>query len=593
MTPSWSTACPDWEKRIVERRGLVPFEPLFPDVAAQALLVFKSLRMVDVAGRPTFGEACDQWVFDFVGAIFGAEDPTSGKRLIREFFLLISKKNMKSTLAAGIMLTALIINWRDQALLMIIAPTLQVANNSFSPAAAMVRADEELTELLHVIEHQRVIRHRVKGAELKVVAADSDTAAGSKAGFVLVEELWLFGKRHGSEAMLREACGGLVSRPEGFVIYLSTHSDEPPQGVFKAKLEHFRDVRDGKVDDPSSLGVLYEWPAAMIEAEAYLDPKNFYVTNPNLGRSVSAEWLEAELVKERRGEGSGLQIFLAKHLNVEIGLRLRRDRWRGADLWEACADPALAGRGLAGLEALLARCEVVVAGVDGGGLDDLLGLCVAGRERGTKRWLTWFRAWAWRDVLTLRKEIAPALLDFAADGDLRLLDPPAFDDALADDDDDENDGPKPDEDIVEVVAILKQVKESGLLPDKGAIGLDPQGVGALVDALADIGLAHPQVVAVGQGYRLSSAVWSAERKLKHRMLAHPGSRMMAWCVSNARAEQRSNAVLITKETAGKAKIDPLVAGFNAIKLLEANPESAGGVSTEDWLSSLRGAKAAA
>ena len=51
----WSTACLDWEQRIVERRSLVPFEPLFPSEADEALEVFKSLRMIDVLGRPTFG----------------------------------------------------------------------------------------------------------------------------------------------------------------------------------------------------------------------------------------------------------------------------------------------------------------------------------------------------------------------------------------------------------------------------------------------------------------------------------------------------------------------------------------------------------
>jgi phage terminase large subunit-like protein len=572
---SWSTACPDWEQRIVERKSLIPFAALFPDEGEAALAVFKSLRMVDVPGQPTFGEACDEWVFDFVRAIFGAYDAKAGKRLIREFLLLISKKNSKSTIAAGIMLTALIRNWRHSAELLIIAPTKEVAENSFNPAAAMVRADPVLMVVLHVQDHLRTIKHRKTKAVLKVVAADTDIVSGKKAGFVLVEELWIFGKKPNADSMLREATGGLVSRPEGFVIYLTTHSDEPPAGVWKSKLEYARSIRDGTIVNKSFLPVLYEWPEKMIEAEAYLEPENFYVTNPNLGRSVSAEWLADELVKEQlEGDGAtGIQIFLAKHLNVEIGLRLRRDRWRGADYWEARGEPDLAD-----LDDFLARLEVVVAGIDGGGLDDLLALCLAGREKGTKRWLYWFRAWAWEDVLRLRKEIAPRLLDFKKDGDLIILEPPAFD-ADAIEHDEEEDGEAGagamDEDIAQIVEILRKVKETGLFPEKSAIGLDPQGVGALVDALADIELEHPQVVAVAQGFRLTSAVWSLERKLKHRMAAHAGRPMMAWCVSNARAEQRGSALVIDKQMSGKCKIDPVMAGLNATKLLEANPEAAG------------------
>jgi phage terminase large subunit-like protein len=139
----------------------VPCAPLFPQEAEAALAVFKSLRIVDVAGQPTFGEACDERVFDFVRAIFGAYDAKSAQRLIREFLLLISKKNAKSTLAAGIMVTALIRNWRHSAELLILAPTLTVAEQQLRAGGGHgPRGSRAAAELLHVVEHQRLIRHR-------------------------------------------------------------------------------------------------------------------------------------------------------------------------------------------------------------------------------------------------------------------------------------------------------------------------------------------------------------------------------------------------------------------------------------------------
>lgn len=544
----WSTACPDWSDRIVGGKSLIPFPPLFADEAEYALGVFKALRVPDLPGKPTFGECCAPWVFDFVAAIFGANDPETGQQMISEFFLCISKKNTKSTLAAGIMLTALIIGIREEEELLILAPTIEVAGNSFKPAAAMVRADDELGDLLHVQDHVRTITHRVSKSSLKVVAADTDTVSGKKSGRILIDELWVFGKRPHADAMLREATGGLVSRPEGFVIYLTTQSDAPPAGVFKDKLDYARDVRDGKIEDKRFLPVLYEFPQSVLDAEGYLDPANFYMTNPNIGRSVSQDWLEREMGKELAKDASTRATFLAKHLNVEIGMNLRANRWPGADFWAGRADKTLT------YETLMERSEVVVIGVDGGGLDDLFGVCLLGRDKETKDWLAWGRAWCHKGVLDRRKSIASRLRDFEAEGTLTILD-----DELGD--------------IAAIVEIATDVKARGKL---ASVAADPAGLGEMIDALAEAGITPENGMVIGapQGGYLMNAIKTAERKLVNGTLWHDGSALMAWCVGNLKIEATATTIRATKANAGDAKIDPAMAMFDAVTVMSRNPEAA-------------------
>ncbi len=550
----WTTACPDWESRLINRESIIP-APIYPGQAAAALRIFKELRVTDLPGKPTFGECSEQWVFDFVAAIFGAYDADTGKQLIREFYLLISKKNTKSTIAAGIMLTAVLMCWREEEEHLILAPTKEVADNSFKPAAGMIRADDELSAMFHVQDHIRTITHRITKASLKVVAADTDTVSGKKSGRVLIDEHWLFGTRASAEAMFMEATGGQVSREEGWVIFLTTQSDDPPAGVFKDKLNYYRDVRDGKVVDKKSLGVLYEFPQKLIDAKAYLDSANFYITNPNIGRSVSAEWLQDQLIKNQPKTDGTLQKFLAKHLNVEIGLNLRSDRWAGADFWQQNADPTLT------LDTLIARSEVITVGIDGGGLDDLLGLAVIGREKVTRKRLVWCHAWAHKIVLKRRMDIASRLLDFQKDGDLTIVEVPG-------------------DDVRGVADIVERINEVGLLPEKQGIGVDAAGISQIVDELVteERGITLDQIVAISQGWKLNGAIKGTERDLAGGMIVQSGSDMMNWCVSNCRIVQQGNAISITKQASGSAKIDPAMAVFDGQSVMNLNPEALSGKS---------------
>lgn len=543
----WSTACPDWERRIVQRESLIACPPLFPTVAADAWEMCSNFILTDVAGQPLLGEASLPWLRDFVMAVFGAEDPDTGRRLINEFMLMVSKKNAKSTIAAAIMLTALLMNWRQSAELLILSPTKEIADNSYKPIRDFIKADEELGAMLKVQDYFRTITHLETGATLKVVAADSDTVSGKKASFVFVDELHEFGKQAKASNMLLEATGGLASRPEGFVIYATTQSAEPPAGVFLTKLRYARDVRDGIVKDRKFLPVIYEFPKAMLESKAYENLENAYVTNPNWGASVDIERI-TQLHGQAKASGENeFKEFLAKHLNVEIGLNLRSDRWAGADFWEQAAERVT-------WEEFIQRSEVVDVGVDGGGLDDLLGFCAVGRCAETGKWLSYAKAWAHPSVLERRKEIAPRLHDFARDGDLVLV-------------------KQIGDDMEQLSAMVAELEDYGIL-DK--VGIDPGGMGGVLDALVAAGVPQEKMVGISQGWRLGGAIKTAERKLAEGVLKHQGSAMMAWCTSNAKVEPKGNAILITKQASGTAKIDPLMALFNAVSLMSLNPEAQGG-----------------
>lgn len=548
------TACLDWERRIIAGESIIP-PPIYPEEAERALNIFKQLRVVDLPGRPTFGECSEQWVFDFVSAVFGAYDAKTGQQKVNEFFMLISKKNTKSTISAGVMLTALILCWREEEEHLILAPTVEVANASFGPAASMVRADEELSDMFHIQGHIRTITHRVTKNSLKVVAADTNTVSGKKSGRILIDELWVMGKNPKADGMLMEATGGMVSRDEGFVIYLSTQSDDPPAGVFKEKLDYFRGVRDGLIQDSKSLPIIYEYPQSMIEDKSYLNPDNFYIANPNLGRSVSREWLQDNLKKNMAKNDGGLQKFLAKHLNIQIGMNLRADRWAGANHWQD-QHKSLS------LDEIIERSDVITIGIDGGGLDDLLGAYVMGRDKFTSDKLGIGFAWAHQSVLKLRQEIAPALLDFEKDGSLSVV-------------------RYPKQDLIELAQICLKVFNSGLLD---SIGVDPAGIGSVIEALEDVGISEDEYIrGVSQGWKLGGAVKTVERWLSDESFSPAEQPLMTWCVGNAKIEQRSNSILVTKQASGTAKIDPLIALFNAATMMSLNPDARG--SLNDFLRS--------
>ena len=549
---TWDLSCRDWEARLKAGRTLVPDLPLYAGEGDRAVSVLNKLRLADVTGTPTFAEAGGEWFRDIVRAMFGSVDPVTKARMIRELFLLVPKKNSKTTNGALLMLTALLLNQRPRAPFLLTAPFQKTANEAFSAIAGAIALDSVLEAKLHVRDHLKTVIHRETQASLEIMTFDPKAITGKKVVGALIDELHVLGKIPRADKAMLQLRGGMQPFPEAFLATITTQSDDAPAGVFKEDLEKARGVRDG-TRQSAVLPVLYEYPEAMQRdpGKPWRDPINWPMVTPNQGLSISIDRLQAAFKDEDEKGAAALRLWASQHLNIEIGLALHSDRWAGADFWEAAADPTLT------LDTLLKRCEVVVVGIDGGGLDDLLGLCVMGRERDTRKWLIWCHAWAHEIVLERRKEIAPRLLDFAKDGDLTVV-------------------KRPGDDVEAVADIICKIKAAGLLPEKQAIGVDTAGITDIVDELTAPGrdIALEQIIGVSQGWRLSGAIKTTERKLAGGELIHSGSALMAWCVGNAKSEPKGNADLITKSASGKAKIDPLMAVYDCSTLMATNPASA-------------------
>jgi len=114
------------------------------------------------------------------------------------------------------------------------------------------------------------------------------------------------------------------------------------------------------------------------------------------------------------------------------------------------------------------------------------------------------------------------------------------------------------------------------------IGVDPVGLGSILDQLISAGIPQDIIVTVSQGYKLNGAIIATERKLAEGSLKHSGCRMMKWCVGNARTELKGSAIYITKAASNQyGKIDPLIALFNAASIMSMTPERK--VDVDDWI----------
>ena len=544
----WTFPQPDWQDRI--RRGQMPIDltkvraHLNLDRSDRVRRILNNFRLPDVPGQPRLEQAMGEWFFEIAETVAGSVDKNATAR-ITDFLVEVPKKNSKTTNAAALMLALALMSPRPRAEYVLVGPTLEVAQLAFNQVAGIIYGDDHLRDILHVREHLKVIEHRQSGCRLACKAFDMQIATGGRYAAFLLDEAWLL---RGADAsrVIGQLKGGQASISEGIGITLSTQADQAlTGGYWKSELTKARAVRDGELTLPGYLPILYEPPVDIAaDIEKLSDPDTWKMVNPNIGRSVSLDWLKNSYAMASAVDQVEKQRWLSQHVNAEVAtFTAEDDAWGAAEVWDKTKDPSST------FDWICENCEWLYFGFDGGGADDLSSLAVIGEiGEGGNHWFTATKSWVWPIALERRKSIAATLNGFKDDGDLRIVEVGT--------------------DVEEIGDIITAAVDAEKFV---GLGCDPNGIAAdLANALEDRGVERDRVIAVRQGFALRPGWLALERRARQGHLSHADQAIMAWAVANTKVDPKSG--LITKKYNGVGKIDPAVAMATAAMVALDSPE---------------------
>ncbi len=301
----------------------------FDEVAASRACDFFPTFLTHIkgekAGQPFILEP---WQRDIVSTIFGWKR-ADGTRRYREVFILVPRKNGKSTLVAGLALYLLLCDNEAGAEIYSAAADREQSRLVFDQAQAMIESSDSLRKRAKNYAHSITVK--ATNSFYKTVSSEHRGKHGQNPHALLIDELHVCQRE-----FIEVLTTGLGARKQPLTIFITT-SDYDRESICNEKYKYACSVRDnkGEIDkpgmDPAFLPVIYE---AKLE-EDWTSPEVWAKANPNLGVSVSLEYLAREC-KKAQEVPSYENVFRRLHLNV----RTTNDvRWLSIIDWDKCVQP--------------------------------------------------------------------------------------------------------------------------------------------------------------------------------------------------------------------------------------------------------------
>ena len=465
------------------------------------------------------------WQRDLILRLYGWVRP-DGTRRFRRCYVLIPKKNGKSTLVSGLTLYHLVADGEKAPEVYCNAVDREQAGIVFDEAARMIAASPSLSGRFQVVPSKKRIVDPVNHGKIQANSADVPSKDGVNASAWSFDEIHRL-KNPDLYDIFRYAG---ASRTQPLELGITTAGEEE-SGVWFDLLEYSEQVASGEVKDTSHLGVIYR---ADPEVDDLEDPATWSKANPSMGHTIdpddfAREFAEAKLRPDRWAS------FLRLRLNVVI-----RSTSRFLDLrkWDACGRP-IPEADLAGLP------------------------CFGGVDLSTTTDLT-----AWSKVIPTESGIVLKTRCYIPEG--ALADLQSRDKRLYRQWVDSGDLVATPGDTLDYEWVRNDILADASRYDLRAIGCDPWNANQFAQRLQTDGI---RVEFVRQTFAgLTAATKELDRLVASGRLLHDGNPCLRWQAGNAKARLDPAGNVMLAKDQGRSKIDGIAAAVNAIAVYLTHDE---------------------
>lgn len=460
------------------------------------------------------------WQKNIVRPIFETRLP-DGRRRYRKVFLALPRKQAKTTLTAGIagyLVFGELQRKRGKRIYSASGDRAQ-ASLIFNTLASMIRADDVLSSNARIYDSYKKIVVDGLDNSYEAVSSEAGLKHGLSPSEVLFDEVHVLPNRQLHDVLTT----GFGARREPLAIYITTAGHDRTSICFEL-WEYARKVRDGIIDDPTFLPILYEADPD----DDWTDEAVWRKCMPALGDFCELEFIRDECRRAQQlpaYENTFRQLYLNQWTQ-------QATRWLQTERWASC-------KGARPLEALVGL--PCFAGLDLGVVGDMAALAMlfpndlGGADAHCRFWVP--RDGRWRHE-SRNKEL------YELWNRLGFL---TFTEGEATDFDQ----------IEQEILVLNQSHPfSGLFADRA------YATHLLSRLFNNHGL---PVKGIPQGpVTLNEPMVALESMVLRATVRHSGDPVLAWNVSNAVVRRNPTGLMYLDKAAATNRIDGLAALINAI-----------------------------